>query len=155
MLKGATDVHLRAVQLKESLQRVKTTWTKITRDCFAIKTYKPACVDLTLAPTSSLLWYRTTLVKRHGKWQLHQHNLFVTEDFLGDSPAMALPDPSSVQEVITIGHTREFTHEHLGFSVVDEPLDLLAPLHGSATSSSASQPLVFVDHLQLKCTMIT
>ena len=57
----------------------------------------------------------------------------------------ALPDPKSVPEVITIGHTREFTHDQLGFSVVDEPLDLLGPSHGSAARAAASQPSVFVD----------
>ena len=133
MLEGATDVHLRAIQLKDSLQRVRTTRTKIT-ECFVIKTHKPACVDVTLAPSSSLSWYRTILVKRHGKLQLHQHNLFVTEGSEGDSLTAALPDPKSVQEVITIGHTHEFTHDQLGFSVVDEPLDLLEPSDGSAPS---------------------
>ena len=145
MLGSSTDMHMRAVQLKESLQRVRTTWTKLTNDCFAIKTYKPMCVDVTLAPASSLLWYRTTLVKRHGKWQLHQHNLFVTEGCLAKSLTTTLPDPNSVQEVITIGHTCECTHEQLGFAVVDEPLDLLGPLLGSGTGSSSSQPMVVVD----------
>ena len=84
-------------------------------------------------------------MKRHGKWQLHQHNLFVSEGFQADSLTAALPDPKSVQEVITTGHTREFTHDQLGFSVVDEPLDLLGPSHGSAPSSSVSQPSVLVD----------
>ena len=68
-----------------------------------------------------------------------------TEGCLAKSLATTLPDPNSVQEVITIGHTCECTHEQLRFSVVDEPLDLLGPLHGSGTGSSSSQPVVVFD----------
>ena len=120
------------------MERLRTTWTKL--DSTVIKTYKPAGVDVTMAPASSLLWYRTTLVKRFGRWHLHEHNLFITEEFCTGSLTGTLPDPGSVQEVITLGHVRECTCEQVGFSVVEEALDLLGPWRGSSSSPSLPQP---------------
>ena len=142
MVEDSGSVHLRALQLRDSLQRVRTTWTKLGAECYGIKTYKPTCVDVSLAPAASMLWYRTTLVKRSGRWQLHEHNRFVTDEYAASSLTAALPNPGSVQEVITIGHTKECTHEQLGFSVIEEALDLLGPVGGSSSSSAAPQPFV-------------
>ena len=75
MLEDSGTSHLRAVHLNDFLQRVKTIWTRISVECYAIKTYAAVCVDVTLAPSPSLLWCRTTLVK--GRWQLFEYNLFV------------------------------------------------------------------------------
>jgi hypothetical protein len=110
MVEISSDLHLRVVHLQTPLQRVKTTWTRLAAECFAIKTYRPVCVDVTLAPASTLLWYRTTLVKRFGRWHLHEYNLFVSGEFATGSLSAALPEPSTVQEVITIGHSRERTY---------------------------------------------
>ena len=85
MLEDSGTSHLRAVQLKSPLQRVRTTWTKHGAECYAIKTYKAVCVDVSLAPSPSMLWYRTTLLKRSGRWQVHQHNLFVSDEFITGS----------------------------------------------------------------------
>ena len=144
MLEDSRSLRLRAVQLRDPLQRFKTTWTKLGAECYAIKTCKAVCVDVILVPSPSLLWYRTTLVKRSGRWQVYQHNLFVSEEFFTGSLETALPDPSSVQEVLTIGHARECTHDQLGFVVVDEPLDLLRPAHGGPFSSFSSRPAVAI-----------
>eukprot|EP00435_Cladocopium_sp_Y103_P018044 s405_g4.t1 len=142
MIEDTGRSHVRALQLRDSLQRVKTTWTKLSPESYAIKTYKAACVDVSLAPSLSMLWYRTTLVKRSGRWQVHQHNLFVSDEFATGSLEEPLPDPGTVQEVLTIGHTRECTHDQLGFAMIDEALDLLGPLHGSASSSFSQPPVV-------------
>ena len=85
MVEDSGSVHLRALQLRDSLQRVRTTWTKLGAECYGIKTYKPTCVDVTLAPAASMLWYRTTLVKRSGRWQLHEHNRCVTDEYAASS----------------------------------------------------------------------
>ena len=85
MVEDSGSVHLRALQLRDSLQHVRTTWTKLGAECYGIKTYKPTCVDVTLAPAASMLWYRTTLVKRSGRWQLHEHNRFVTDEYPASS----------------------------------------------------------------------
>ena len=123
---------------------LEATWTKLGAECYGIKT----CVDVTLAPAASMLWYRTTLVKRSGRWQLHEHNRFVTDEYAASSLTTSLPNPGSVQEVITIRHTKECTHEQLGFSVVEEALDLLGPLSGSSSSSAAPQPVVAAPALE-------
>ena len=47
--------------------------------------------------------------------------------------------------MITIGHTKECTHEQLGFSVIEEVLDLLGPVGGS---SAAPQPFVAAPALE-------
>ena len=103
-----------ALQLKGPLQRVRTTWTKLGPYCYGIKTYASTAVDVTMAPAPSMLWYRTTLVKRFGRWYLHEHNLFISDEYSTSSLVKALPDPGSVQEVITLGHVHECTHE-VGF----------------------------------------
>ena len=148
MLEDSGKLHLRAVQLRDSLQRLRTTWTKLGAECYGIKTYKPICVDVTLAPAANMLWYRTTLVKRSGRWQLHEHNRFITDEYVASSLTSALPNPGSVQEVITIGHAKECTHEQLGFSAIEEALDLLGPARGSSESSAAPQPVVAAPALE-------
>ena len=134
-----------ALQLKGPLQRVRTTWTKLGPYCYGIKTYASTAVDVTMAPAPSMLWYRTTLVKRFGRWYLHEHNLFISDEYSTSSLVKALPDPGSVQEVITLGHVHECTHEQLGFEVFEEALDLLGPLDGFSASAPVSQPAV-VEH---------
>ena len=58
MLEDSGTSHLRAVQWQSPAQRVRTTWTKLGAECLAIKTYKAVCVDIFLAPSPSMLWYR-------------------------------------------------------------------------------------------------
>ena len=98
MLEDSKPLHVRAVKLKDVLQRVKTTWSKLGPECFGIRTYKPQFVDVSMAPSASMLWYRTVLVKRFGRWHLLQHNAFVSDEFAAGSLASTLPDPSTVQE---------------------------------------------------------
>lgn len=128
--------HLRAVQLNDSLQRVKPTWTKLGAECFGIKTYRPECVDSTLAPSDSLMWYRTMLVKRNGSWDLYKHNQFITDAYIQGTITEPIDDPSSVQEVLTLCHPGPMTPAQLGFSVVESMLDLLDS--GSSNTASAS-----------------
>ena len=132
------SLHVRAVKLKDVLQRVKTTWSKLGPECFGIRTYKPVFVDVTMAPSTSMLWYRSTLVKRFGRWHLLHHNLFISDEFVAGSLVSAMPEPSTVQEVLTFGHAQECTHAQLGFEIFNDALELLEP--GSGTSSSSSRP---------------
>ena len=57
----------------------------------------------------------------------------------------ALPDPSTVQEVITLGHLQQNNYEQLGFSVIDEPLDLLGSAFGGSSLPSSSQPAARIE----------
>eukprot|EP00435_Cladocopium_sp_Y103_P012360 s1468_g3.t1 len=142
MLEDSGALHVRAVKLRDSLQRVKTTWSKLGPECFGIKTYKPVCVDVTMAPSTSMLWYRTTLVKRFGRWQLLHHNLlFVSDEFVSGSLTSALPDPASVQEVTTLGHARECTHAQLGLEVADEALELLGDTPDDGAQAPFEAPI--------------
>ena len=50
--------------------------------------------------------------------------------------------------MMTIGNRKECTHEQLGFSVIEEALDLLWPVGGSSSSSAAPQPLVAAPALE-------
>eukprot|EP00435_Cladocopium_sp_Y103_P024926 s1404_g6.t1 len=112
MLEELLDAfHLRVVRLTNALKHARTICARLGRDCFAIKTYRPFGVDVTMAPSSAMLWYRTTRVKRPGRWKLHEHNFFVTDNSLGDSLTAALPEPGGVEEVITIRHGVECTPE--------------------------------------------
>ena len=138
MLEDSKSLHVRDVKLKDVLQRVKTTWSKLGPECFGIRTYKPVFVDVTMAPSASMLWHRTTLVKRFGRWHLLHHNLFVSDEFASGSLAGAMPEPSTVQEVLTFGHAKECTHAQLGFEVFNDALELLEP--GNGNSSSSSRP---------------
>ena len=91
-----------------------------------------------MAPSTSMLWYRSTLVKRFGRWHLLHHNLFISDEFVAGSLVSAMPEPSTVQEVLTFGHAQECTHAQLGFEIFNDALELLEP--GSGTSSSSSRP---------------
>lgn len=129
------NLHVCAVQLSDVLQ--KTSWTELGPQVIGIKTYKPYCVDTTIAPTSSMYWYRTTLIKRAGSWEVYQHNQFITEVFVSSQ----MTSPHSVEAVITLGHEVPMTGDHLGFSTVISPLDLVgsesANIHALAASGQA------------------
>lgn len=127
MLEDFQNFHLRAVQLNDSIQRVKTTWAQLGAQCYGVKTFRPCGVDVTLAPSCSLLWYRTVLVQRGGQWHLHEHNRFISDTFSGTSLTAALPEPHTVEAVITLGHAVECTPEQLGFSIVGSALGLVSP----------------------------
>lgn len=132
--------HLRAIQLGETLQRVKPSWAKLGAECFGIKTYRPECVDSTLAPTDTLMWYRTILVKRGGSWHLYKHNQFITDAYVQGTLTEPIDDPSSVQEVLTLCHPGPCTPAQLGFSTLESMLDLLdSNISNTASSSSSSQ----------------
>ena len=118
--------HLRAVELQGLLTRVRTQWKQLGPNCFAIKTFRPETVDVNLGPSQTILWFRTTLVKRHGEWDVveHNHNQSVSELAITE---LELPTAWTVEEVITIGHDRPCTPGQLGFQKVSRPLDLLEP----------------------------
>ncbi len=71
--------HLRAVELQGLLTRARTQWKQLGPHCFAIKAFKPETVDVNSAPSQTMLWFRTTLVKRRGSWDVFAHNQSVTE----------------------------------------------------------------------------
>ena len=75
MLSGSDDVaHLRAVELQSSLDRVGLSWTQLGPECFGIRSAKVSLVDVALAPSSTVLRYRTTLVRCGQRWDVVEHN---------------------------------------------------------------------------------
>ena len=144
--------HLRTIELQGSLTRVKNQWKQLGPHCFAIKTFRPETVDPNSSPARTMLWYRTTLIKRRGTWDVFEHNQPVSELAFTEYD---LPNSSTVEEVITIGHDGPCTAGQLGFQQVTRPLDLLEPESGSSgarahSSSSASGVLPDIPEQQFE-----
>ena len=83
---------------------------------FGIRANKPFHVDVSMAPSETLLWYRTTLVKRNGAWDVEEANQLVSALESLTAPLVA---PSTVEEVLTLGHATECTPEQLGYAFPD------------------------------------
>ena len=116
------------------LTRVRTQWKQLGPHCFAIKTFKPETVDVNSAPSQTMLWFRTTLVERRGEWDVFEHNQSVADLAITE---LDLPNASTVDEVITIGHDGPCTPGQLGFQKVSRPLDLLEPESRSSGARSS------------------
>ena len=89
---------LRVITLTPTLSGMRWSWQKLGPQCFGIRTNKPFHVDVTMAPSEMLLWYRTTLVKRNGAWDVEEANQLVSAL---DSLTTPLVAPSTVEEVLT------------------------------------------------------
>ncbi len=101
-----------------------------------------------------MLWFGTTLVKRRGEWDVFEHNQSVSDLAIAE---LEIPNASTVEEVITIGHDGPCTPGQLGFQKVSRPLDLLEPESVSSgdaraqpPSSSASRVLPDIPEQQLE-----
>ena len=129
----STDANaVRAVTLQESLSRVDVTWTELGPECYGIRSFAPAFVDVMTAPSPNVLWYRTTLVRRGKLWSVVEHNQKVTD--LGLTYRGKMKDAAFIDEVLTLGHAVERTHEQLGFSQKRLYEQLLSPVPTGDTS---------------------
>ena len=93
-------------------------------ECFGIRSSKVSLVDVTLAPSSTLLWYRTTLVRCGQRWDVVEHNQR-DSDAQGSKP---FQNPELVDEVLTLGHMVRCTPRELGFSMKRPLMSLLDPM---------------------------
>ena len=131
--------------LQESLSRVDVTCTELGPECDGIRSFVPAFVDVMTAPSPKVLWNRTTLAQRGKLWSVMEHNQKVAD--LGFYKG-TMKDATFIDEVLTLGHAVECTHEQLGFSQKRLYDQLLGPvatgdtsMPESAESGDAKSPL--------------
>ena len=93
-------------------------------ECFGIRSAKVSLVDVALAPSSTVLRYRTILVRRSQRWDVVEHNQR-DSDAQGSNP---LPNPELVDEVLTLGHAIPCTPCQLGFAMKRPVMSLLDPI---------------------------
>ena len=65
-------VQVSAITLKPVLRFLRPGWNVLGPQLYAISTFAPRHVDSTTAPSSELMWVRTTVVKRRGVWELDE-----------------------------------------------------------------------------------
>ena len=128
--------HVCTMKLESKLNSIRNVWTLLGLDCWGIITNRPAFVDVSTAPSMSLLWYRTTLVRRGDEWHLVEHNQFISDLV---SMNATIPNPKGINAVMTLGHAVECTQEQLGFHSEVMPLDLLTPSHRPVPASGETQ----------------
>ncbi len=61
---------IRAVSLSGPFSNLRPGWNRLSQHFYAIMTKSPTFVDSTLAPAPHLMWFRTTLIKVGGAWQV-------------------------------------------------------------------------------------
>ena len=95
---------------------------RLSDRCYAMRGFSTSCVKATLFPLREFLWRRTTLVLRKDQsWQ--------SLEFGEDAAKLAsldevLPDPETIESVITVARDHILSPDELGFNYVtsDPPL---------------------------------
>ena len=124
---------IRAVSLSGPLMNLRPGWNRLSQFFYAIITKSPAYVDSTMAPAPRLLWYRTTLIKVNGAWEVAEFraNLETLDDL---ERGMVRTD---ITDVLTLAHDYVADLAALGIS------DPRASSGGASSSSSTRrQPRV-------------
>eukprot|EP00434_Breviolum_minutum_P041002 symbB.v1.2.036458.t1/scaffold5151.1/size30365/2 len=111
-------------------------WNRLSQYFYAIMTKSPTFVDSTLAPSPRLMWFRTTLIKVGGAWQVAEFKTDVSE--LDDlEHGMCRND---VSDVLTLAHDNVVDLAALGIYEVAPALE--AGGGASSSSSTRQQPRV-------------
>ena len=124
---------IRAVSLSGPLMNLRPGWNRLSQFFCAIMTKSPTYVDSSLAPAPRLLWYRTTLIKVNGAWEVAEFraNLETLDDL---ERGMVRTD---ITDVLTLAHDYVADLAALGIS------DPRASSGGASSSSSTRrQPRV-------------
>ena len=124
---------IRAVSLSGPLMNLRPGWNRLSQFFYAIITKSPTYVDSTMAPAPRLLWYRTTLIKVNGAWEVAEFraNLETLDDL---ERGMVRTD---ITDVLTLAHDYVADLAALGIS------DPRASSGGASSSSSTRrQPRV-------------
>ena len=125
----ASPQTVRAIRLSEPLQTMRAGWNCINDELYRMFT-KPRCyVDSTLAPSRTLMWLRTTLVKIGGRWQVLEFAADVSQ--LSDLECNILIPGAT--DVLTLAHNRVDSYASLGFF---EVYDDVAPTIAASGSAS-------------------
>ena len=124
---------IRAVSLSGPLMNLRPGWNRLSQFFYAIMTKSPTYVDSAMAPAPRLLWYRTTLIKVNGAWEVAEFraNLETLDDL---ERGMVRTD---ITDVLTLAHDYVADLAALGIS------DPRASSGGASSSSSTRrQPRV-------------
>jgi len=114
-------------------------WNRLSQFFYAIMTKSPTYVDSSLAPSSRLLWYRTTLIKVNGAWEVAEFraNLETLDDL---ECGMVRTD---ITDVLTLAHDYVADLAALGISEL-----VPGASSGGASSSSSTRRQPRVPSLQ-------
>ena len=125
----ASPQAVRAIHLSEPLQTMRPGWNCINDNLYGILTKSRCYVDSTLAPSRSLMWLRTRLVKIGGRWQVLEFAADVSQ--LSDLECnMLIP---GVTDVLTLAHDRVDSYASLGFFEVNYDVASSTAASGSAS----------------------
>ena len=79
-----------ALVLLPALQNLMPGWNRINEDLWAMKSTTMQYQDTTVVPAGTMLWFRSTLLKVDGRWQLEEDSQDVTLLDRLDGPALCL-----------------------------------------------------------------
>ena len=131
-------VQVSAITLKPVLRFLRPGWNVLGPQLYAISTFAPRHVDSTTAPSSELMWVRTTVVKGRGVWELDEF-----AQPIADVPDLRAPltNPDGAEEVITLAHVFVVPPEDLGINM---PLEELPVLGRDAVAGDVVFPAAYV-----------
>ena len=111
-----------ALVLLPALQNLMPGWNRINEDLWAMRSTTMQYQDTTMVPADTMLWFRSTLLKVDGRWQLEEGSQDVTLLDRMDEPVLCL----EATEVLTLAHNfRPRRGGQLGFykDAADEMLE--------------------------------
>ncbi len=97
------DGRVHALVLLPALQNLEPGWNRINEDLWAMKSRTLEYQDTTLVPADTMLWFRSTLLKIDGRWQLEEDSQDVT--LMDRRDALRLQKCSPL--LTTFGHDEE------------------------------------------------
>ena len=104
----ASGPSIRAVEvaLQEGLTSMdaRRGWTRVGPECYVLKSHTNNFVDTTLAPFTEVLWKRTTLCERAGKWFLEEYAEDVGSLAANGGLAGPVSDPHTVRSMLTFAY---------------------------------------------------
>ena len=89
-----------ALVLLPALQNLMPGWNRINEDLWAMRSTTMQYQDTTVVPADTMLWFRSTLLKVDGRWQLEEDSQDVTLLDRMDEPVLCL----EASEVLTLAH---------------------------------------------------
>ena len=89
-----------ALVLLPALQNLMPGWNRINEDLWAMRSTTMQYQDTTVVPADTMLWFRSTLLKVDGRWQLEEDSQDVTLLVRMDEPVLCL----EATEVLTLAH---------------------------------------------------
>ena len=89
-----------ALVLLPALQNLMPGWNRINEDLWAMKSTTMQYQDTTVVPAGTMLWFRSTLLKVDGRWQLEEDSQDVTLLDRLDGPVLCF----EATEVLTLAH---------------------------------------------------